>query len=703
MTVASEQVTARDYLNTVFYYRALAVAVFLTVVFLGTTAALMIPPAYKAQATLLTLFAGYYDQSNITNNVPAPQPFEGELASVEAQVLNSPDLHRAAVVAELGVNAPPRLLNAEVARFESHFHLEQDDLSNTINLTYSDSSPQRAANILSSLLTAYFNERATVFTSGRVAFLTGQRDKTLAKLNQTNAALVAFQKAHGIADIDAQIASAVALNALLTQRKLENDDALTQDRSTLASLLVTTADVPSSILIYTDNTEAAHALDTMQLSLLQLEAKRADLASRYMAASPFVAQLDQQISALSGSIAAQNRQLIGAARYGHNTYYDTVQDRLAVLTSSIAGEVARQQELGTQVTVSNSSLQALISISSQLHQMVVDRDILLDSFRDFSHQVELARIEQDQAGTASGTNVRVIQAPFPPAHRSNPPRMIIAASVVAGLMIAVLTVVVVSSLRQTFLSPEQAERSLALPVLSAPISRGTQHWRWPWSRTARHQPPAAAGSVSYPSRMEFSRIIAAIESSSSAASKVALMIAFDDEDALAPIVQGLAVELERRSARPILVVDLVSPPDVQLYGWPPGSGKGTAPAPAVPEEEISQQAFIFRPVEQHNITVAQPRTELFSPARQVATGLFGALRRTHDYVLIYAPPASQSFAGIETASLADAAILTIRAEATRKAAALGLKARLQDAGSKIVGIVLTGRKTYIPDVIYRFL
>ena len=62
-----------------------------------------------------------------------------------------------------------------------------------------------------------------------------------------------------------------------------------------------------------------------------------------------------------------------------------------------------------------------------------------------------------------------------------------------------------------------------------------------------------------------------------------------------------------------------------------------------------------------------------------------------------------AFTGIENAILADATVLAIRAEATRKPVAMTLKAQIQDAGGKIVGIALTHRHSYIPAFVYRFL
>jgi uncharacterized protein involved in exopolysaccharide biosynthesis len=734
-------VTTRDILNTFFYYRWTVVSVFFTVFILGSIVAFVLPPTYKAGASLLALFAGYYDQSDRTTGGTTQQFQTGQLISVEAQILSSRELHRAVVMKELDPKASSAEIDRALQHFESNFRIEKVDLANTINVSYVDTNPQRAADTLNRLLTEYFHERAGVFTSGRVAFLTTQRDKIKAQLNKANAELISFQQAHGIVNADAQIQSAVALNGLLVQRKLENDNTLAQDRATLASLLSEAKNVPSTILLYVDNTEAAHAVDTMQLALLQLQARRADLASRYLPGSAFVQQLDKQISDMRKSIERQKDHLLNSSRSGHNTYYDTVQDRIVRLTSDIAGEASRQKTIDNQLKASLDKLNDLIQVANQLRRMDIDRDLLTSSFQNFSRQVEQARIDQNQADTVSSTNVRIIQAPFVPTRRDNPPALFVGGSFLAALLIAGLTVLVLSSLRETFISPEEIERSMALPVLSAPISRMTPpspmdrfRGRRPGSwgnlrdNLARYLPwlkprqPAifqtalqlGTGGTGKRARTEYGRMISAIDNSSDGASKVVLMLSFRGDDGLLPIVQGLAMELERRSNKPILVVDMASAGDNALYGrpdehgrlsWP--SGEDIAPngfnVGSMPETVASQEVLTFQPVGHHHIVVARPKPDAFLPAGRQSAALFDELRQAHDYILIHAAPASQAFTGIENAILADATVLAIRAEATRKPVAVTLRSQILDAGGKVVGIAMTHRSSYIPAFIYRFL
>ncbi|VVE47737.1 lipopolysaccharide biosynthesis protein [Pandoraea commovens] len=708
-------VTIRDYLNTLFYYRKIATTVFLAIVALGVLVALFVPIPYRAQATLLVLNAGYYDQTNNPNGGVSLQPPPGQLNGVEAQILSSPELHRDVILSKLGPGATASDIDRELQNFEKRLHIEQNDLANTITLTYSDTDPKAAADALARLLDKYFRQRASIFTQGRVNLLVSQRDDVGKQLDKADADLLAFQKKHGIVKIDDQTSRAVQLESQLVQRKLETDAKLAQDRSELKSLQSSTKDVRNTIPIYTDDSETSRAINILQGSLSELENKRADFASRYMATSPFVVQLDKQIADMRANIAKQRQEMMTATRMGHNNYFDVVQERLAVLNASIAGGVAQQTALEAQIKETRDKLQGMSDVSSQLSQLQARRDILADSFKERSRQVELARVQQGQVSQINGTNVRVIQAPFPPSQRSVSASLLIAASIAAGLLISALTVLILSSLRETFLSPEQVERALLLPVVNAPVLLGGDRRGAAAAGAAASTGANVEPAYARPAHLAYGRMIAAINSSTDGVAKVVMALSTGKNDGLSSVIQGLTSELEHRSGKPILILDIASTPDSPMYGkpnaqglleWPSNGGSGTTSVDAVKPTGTDESSVLtdlrFTRVDRHNIVVAQPHSGAVPSSWQLVTRLFDALRESHDYIVVHAPPSSQSFTGIENAPLADATVLVVRAEATRKPVIAGLKAQVEDAGGRLIGVALTHRRGYIPSFIYRF-
>ncbi len=271
----------RDLLNSAFYHRRAAMIVLAVVIALGALAALVMPPSYSSQAQLLPLSTGIYD-SRETNGPPQPgQALDpGSVANVELQILGSLDLHRRLVAAHMPAGAGPGEVNKALETFEAHLHATKINDTNVIELTYTDHDPQVAADTLRRLISGYFEARANVLTAGRVAYLEGQRDKVKSQLDAADARLTAFAQAHGIADINEQIAGAVKENDILRQNESDASASLAEQRHSGAAIRHAMDNTPAQVELYSDNTEAARALGDMRTQLMGLQAKRADVAAR---------------------------------------------------------------------------------------------------------------------------------------------------------------------------------------------------------------------------------------------------------------------------------------------------------------------------------------------------------------------------------------------------------------------------------------
>jgi hypothetical protein len=97
---------------------------------------------------------------------------------------------------------------------------------------------------------------------------------------------------------------------------------------------------------------------------------------------------------------------------------------------------------------------------------------------------------------------------------------------------------------------------------------------------------------------------------------------------------------------------------------------------------------------------ADPHTVLTSDRLRV---LFEDLREQFDYVLISAPPFTQSAVSMLLSQLSDGVVLVVEAHATRRERARTVKESLAAAQVPLLGAVLNNRTFPIPDAIYRRL
>lgn len=645
----------RDLLNLAFYYRGLAIKLGLFLLILGVAAAFLLPPSYQARARLLALNGVVYDlqTGGISNarsmNVPTA-------ADVEMQLLESAELHRDVVRRELGHGVSNEAFEKRVTEFEAHLKVTKLETGDVLEVTYRDVNPQVAASSLKTLLAVYFEERAQILTSGRVAFLTEQRDSMRAQLDKANSQIEAYEKSHGVVDVKGQIDAAVLLDGNLRQRMAEAQTAVADSRRTVEILQTNASHIPQEVELFRDNTEAAHTIGAMESDLFKLQAKRADLMSRYLPTSPFVTQVDAQIAQLQTAIDQQQKQVTVATRTGYNNFKDQVNGQLSTAQATLGGAQARYNVLQGQVENSQAKLKDLVSVNDTLMRLTSQRDLLAATAKDYAEQVEKARVEENQTTSTGTTNVRVIETPTVPRKPTNPRSLFLAAAFVSACLITLVVIVVASSMRETFLSPEEAERALHLPVYSDVARRG------------------APGQ---PARRAFGRLIAAADSvPTGGMGKTILLLTSQDEGNVNVVANGLVEALEPRAPGRVALLRMEEDGDI------PAENNGLALRP------LTHDAII-------TMGMTMTRSRLIN--------LFHELRATYDYVVVTAPPAYTWFESLELTTVSDLNVLILTAEKTRKPVVETILSQAGYIGGNVDGAVMTGRKYYIPNWAYRLL
>ncbi len=83
--------------------------------------------------------------------------------------------------------------------------------------------------------------------------------------------------------------------------------------------------------------------------------------------------------------------------------------------------------------------------------------------------------------------------------------------------------------------------------------------------------------------------------------------------------------------------------------------------------------------------------------------LLKKMRDTFDYVVLDAPPVHGSPECRILCAKVDGVVLVIESGKTTRPVALTAKKQLEDAGGKLLGVVLNKKRQYIPDFIYRWV
>jgi uncharacterized protein involved in exopolysaccharide biosynthesis len=642
-------------LKSIYYYRKTALYVFVAIFTIGLLVALITPARYRSEARLLALTSDSYDVQSAASAPPRSELFKpDDVVNLEMQLLSSHDLHRAAVASLPGAPRDPVALEKAREKFTDALSVTRVSGANVIELALADRDPAGAEQALQALIKSYYATRAQVLTSGRTAMFQSQLDGASHDMVQANEALRTFQAAHGVADIDAQIAGAVAADTTLRQQRSEAGADLSGAIGSLGSMQRSAQSMPSTVEMYRDDSEATRAISESQGQLAQLEAKRADLAGRYMAGSPLIAQVDQQIAGLRSAITAQRGDLSVARRVGRNGVLDTAREQIAQSSATRAGLLAKQARLGSEIDSSRTRLLALNAIAGKIAELKQARDAAQDHFRLLSNQVAQARTSDSEVMNGN-TNVRVIQEPDLPTRRSNSILLLIVGAIIAGIVLAGAALLYRVTTRKFVLDGSEAADNTDAQVIADlryPETVGPDAAEGLRERLVDLAPAAGGG-----------RVIAVLSTR------------LEDYDWA---LLGILAQLEHEGSNDLAIVHF----EPWAYAAQPGNF-------ATLSDSIAQRT----------------RVQIVSAAwvGDEGAALLSTLRKERRWIVVLVPPLTQRMAAAhktwlveQTIASADETLLVVHVERTLLSAARNVASLAARLGRPLSGLIVTGQRIEWP-------
>ena len=117
--------------------------------------------------------------------------------------------------------------------------------------------------------------------------------------------------------------------------------------------------------------------------------------------------------------------------------------------------------------------------------------------------------------------------------------------------------------------------------------------------------------------------------------------------------------------------------------------------------------FYIKKVEPGNLSVITAGSKLTGAVSLFESERFNkfltAVRAVYDYIILDGPPVPSFSEARVICSKVDGVVLVVEAGKTREQVAVRAKKELEEAGGKVLGMVLNRRKYYIPEWIYKRL
>ena len=470
--------TWRDIAGTFFRRKLAIVVTFLIVVGAGVAYIMYATPLYRSDSTLLVRFG-----SNLVPAMGARQEVSQQLQSNErhevlssdGELLKSADLIRS-VIQKIGLaKLYPDIAEGDAGddlkmtlaqgKFTGNLVVDASGVSDVINLSYLNQSPQVAHQALQTLVDAYLDREAKVYSDPQLAFMQSQRNEATQRLEQERSALAKFKSDNQISDLPQQVSQTLLQRSTL-QAQLQNDEAhvvlATKRQSALASLL---AKVPANVSSQA-GAEKYRGVDDTTAKLADLRAKQDQMLSTFQPNSRILNQLQAGISSLQSAEHKAQSSARSRDNSEPNIVYQNIQTDYLRAVADADSAREPMAVLSQQIADTDKRLGVLEGARNQLDDLTRRAQIAEDAYKALAQRYEEARVGSSR-NAEKISSTAVISVPSTPDLPARPrKKIILAGSLVAGVILGFGLALLLEGLDDRIYVPREAAAALRLPVLA---------------------------------------------------------------------------------------------------------------------------------------------------------------------------------------------------------------------------------------------
>jgi uncharacterized protein involved in exopolysaccharide biosynthesis len=359
---------------------------------------------------------------------------------------------------------PEDAIAKALANLKGSLRVEPLPKTHVLKVTYPSTHPTEAAHVLEVLDQVYLDKhRELHHPPGQFAFFDQQTKQALQDLESAEAKLKAFPRSNGTpnpaVDRDIALQKVNDFNYALGQTRTDMAEAQ-QRMATLEQMQKTTD--PRQVAQEHKGEDVA--MKDMKATLLNLELKRSDMASKYASDYPPLVELDREIARTKDSISANST--VSEVTTDRNPTYQWMVDEQAKAKAQIKGDEARIQELESVISQTMDSVRKLDASSVDLQDLTRAMKSAEDNYLLYSHKREEARIT-DALDTTQILNVAIQEKPAVPRYPAQSNALFALLGTVLAITLSTGLVFAMERFDASFRTPMEVESVLNLPVLAA--------------------------------------------------------------------------------------------------------------------------------------------------------------------------------------------------------------------------------------------
>jgi len=343
--------------------------------------------------------------------------------------------------------------------------------TNLITVKYAADDPVLAARVLQALSAAYLGKHAQVHRpEGELPFFAQQTRESRQLLSEAEHDLLQFMSEH-------TVVAAGTERDLALQRVSSADASYKETRAELAEaaermqeLRTQLAMLPERTTTQVRSADNGQVLAALKSSLLALQVKRIELATKFEPAHPLVREVDEQIAETVVAINKENTAPLRDETTDKNPHYEWAKSELEKAEVQSRSLRARATELGAQLAEYRIA-------ARQMGEAAVTQDDLVNSEQAAEQNYLLYVKKQEEARMADAldrrgiVNVALAEAPIAPALPLWSTLAVLILGTVAAGTAGTGAAFAADRLDSSFRTPDDVLLFLRVPVLaSLPLS-----------------------------------------------------------------------------------------------------------------------------------------------------------------------------------------------------------------------------------------
>jgi uncharacterized protein involved in exopolysaccharide biosynthesis len=320
------------------------------------------------------------------------------------------------------------------AKIERHLSTSVIKRSNVIEVAFLSHDPEWSRDFLQRLLSRYMELHARISNNPQAEkFFATQKRLLQERLNHSEDKLRSAQMQTGITEVNAQ-QQALITQLYAAQADYRKTAAQVQAANELAASLQTQLARAPRRLEKESKVVQNLALQQIKPQVLQLEAERAELLSRYQPTSARIREIDAKLGAARKILERENHREVQETTTDLNPTWTQLDSDLAKARSDAASVKAAMSTQSRQIETIEQQLKNLASDGLEIERLRLQVDTDKQAFLSYVRKGEEARAA-DALNRSRILNVTVVQDPVKPLEPVAP-RLTV--NLLAGFLLALI-------------------------------------------------------------------------------------------------------------------------------------------------------------------------------------------------------------------------------------------------------------------------